>query len=207
MRYRTLWNQPLERARVTYPFITWDGQFTEEQCNEISAYCQVNSNMKAGTTFGGADQTVRVSDVAFHGWSEEISWVFEKLHQAITSINDRWYGFDLNGYNGFQYTEYDGEKLGKYDWHMDMHLGNGDVPPDMFETRKLSLSLLLNAPGQDFEGGEFQLNTGSEGGAMTVESRKGRIIAFPSWVIHRVTPVTKGVRRSLVVWVVGPKFT
>jgi PKHD-type hydroxylase len=205
MRYRTLWNQPLERARVTFPYITWDGQFTEAQCNEISAYCQVNSDMQVGTTFGGVDQELRNSEVAFHHWCEEIGWVFEKFTEAVTRINDRWYGFDLNGYDGFQYTEYDGDRQGKYDWHMDMCLGN--VPPDMFEPRKLSLSLLLNEPGKDFEGGDFQLNTGSESGPITVESRKGRIIAFPSWVIHRVTPVTKGVRRSLVVWVVGPKFT
>src|SRR3954468_6299151 len=116
MRYKTLWNQPLERARVTYPFITWDGQLTDAQCNEISAYCQVNSDMQVGTTFGGVDEALRKSDVAFHHWSEEINWVFEKLHHAITSISDRWYGFDLNGYDGFQYTEYDGEEQGKYDW-------------------------------------------------------------------------------------------
>jgi PKHD-type hydroxylase len=201
-----LWNQPLERARVTFPYVTWDGQFTDAQCNEISAYCQTVSDTEPGVTFAGPDP-VRKSNVAFHGWSEEINWVFDGLHRAITGINDRWYGFDLNGYDSFQFTEYEGDKLGKYDWHMDMHLGDQNIPPDMFETRKLSLSLLLNEPGKDFEGGDFQLNLGSEAGALTVESRKGRIIAFPSWVIHRVGPVTKGVRRSLVVWVTGPKFT
>jgi PKHD-type hydroxylase len=71
------------------------------------------------------------------------------------------------------------------------------------EPRKLSLTLLLN---DDFEGGEFQVNDGKEEMAITVPMNKGRVVLFPSFMIHRVKPVTKGVRKSLVVWVLGPKF-
>jgi PKHD-type hydroxylase len=89
---------------------------------------------------------------------------------------------------------------------MDACLGSSHLPSDMIEPRKLSLSLLLNEPGVDYNGGDFQFNLGNEDGASSAECRKGRIIAFPSWAIHRVTPVTQGIRRSLVVWVTGPKF-
>ena len=91
-----------------------------------------------------------------------------------------------------------------YDWHKDMIEGStrGD---DMLFTRKLSMVLLLNDPSE-FEGGQFQINTGSEKRATEVVMKKGRLVAFPSWVIHRVLPVTSGIRQSLVVWGVGPKF-
>ena len=73
----------------------------------------------------------------------------------------------------------------------------------MVQPRKLSLSLALN---DDFEGGEFQINEGKETNPITVPMHKGRVVLFPSFMIHRVTPITKGTRKSIVVWVNGPKF-
>ena len=58
----------------------------------------------------------------------------------------------------------------------------------------------------DFEGGDFQINSGQEKDAESVKMKKGDIIVFPSFMLHRVKPVTKGVRKSIVIWVMGPKF-
>ena len=65
---------------------------------------------------------------------------------------------------------------------------------------------MLSEPGVDFEGGEFEINQGTETNPMVTDTKKNRAIVFPSWTIHRVKPVIKGVRKSLVIWVVGPKF-
>jgi PKHD-type hydroxylase len=67
--------------------------------------------------------------------------------------------------------------------------------------------MVLSDPSE-YEGGQFQMQTGSpeEDKLMTVEQLKGRVIGFPSFLLHRVTPVTKGTRKSLVIWVEGPKF-
>jgi PKHD-type hydroxylase len=100
---------------------------------------------------------------------------------------------------------YSGEAGGFYDWHMDMILGDGY--PDVDEaTRKLSLSLLLSEPDADFTGGEFLFNDGRQETPLTASLRKGEVLAFPSWMIHKVAPVTWGTRKSIVVWVLGPKF-
>jgi PKHD-type hydroxylase len=120
-------------------------------------------------------------------------------------INDWFYGFELTGYASMQYTEY-GADNGHYGWHMDLCMDKDCLPAEMIEPRKLSLSLLLSEQGVDYEGGDFQFNMGTEAGCRTAECRKGCIVAFPSWMIHQVTPVTKGVRKSLVIWVVGPKY-
>ena len=74
------------------------------------------------------------------------------------------------------------------------------------ETRKLTLILLLSEPDVDFTGGELQINTGREEHAKTVEMLRGRIVAFPSFMIHQVKPVITGIRKSIVVWIEGPKF-
>ncbi len=123
------------------------------------------------------------------------------LNGVIQMANELFYNMDLNGYRSFQYTTYDAEREGKYDWHMDTHLGQLTYPQD--GTRKLSLTLTLN---DDFEGGQFLINEGNQNNATVVPATKGRCILFPSYMCHKVTPVTKGVRKSLVIWVTGPKF-
>ena len=69
--------------------------------------------------------------------------------------------------------------------------------------RKLTLVLQLSDPSE-YEGGELQSLTSLQPG--TVNKKKGIIAAFPSWTLHQVTPVTKGVRKTLVIWVAGPQF-
>jgi len=147
------------------------------------------------------DHEVRISNVKFHYPNEENFWIFERLNKTIEFINEQFYNFDIYGYDSFQFTEYKSEENGFYNWHMDTFL---DVAERPFKgMRKLSLSLLLN---DDFEGGEFVINSGEEKNLTTVPLKKGSAIVFPSFLIHKVTPVTKGNRYSLVVWATGPKF-
>ena len=148
---------------------------------------------------------MRKSDVAFVERNDKTGWIYERLNYVIDSLNAQFYNFDLNGYDTFQYTVYHDYEKGKYDYHMDTIMGTG-MPDDMYETRKLSVTFLLNEPGVDFEGGEFEINSGQEKDAESVKMKKGDIIVFPSFMLHRVKPVTKGVRKSIVIWVMGPKF-
>ena len=69
--------------------------------------------------------------------------------------------------------------------------------------RKRSLVLQLSDPS-DYEGGDLEFFVSAE--PTPVERKKGLIVAFPSFVLHHVTPVTSGTRRTLVVWLSGPKF-
>jgi PKHD-type hydroxylase len=197
-----IYNDPIGRARVTPPWIWQDGIFTEEEIDSIVKYCDYQGT-EMGTTFGSQEkevvEQVRKSGVKFHHRDENTSWIFDRLNFAIEANNERYYRFNLNGYDSFQYTTYD--KTGKYDWHMDTNLG-GD-PGHMQETRKLSLTVCLN---DDYTGGEFQINLGQEKSAEILPAKKGRAFFFPSFVIHRVAPVKKGIRKSLVVWTTGPKF-
>ena len=205
MKYTTIYNDPWTRTKITEPWVYWDNAFTTEELDQIVAYCEAQGT-ELGTTFGSKDEEEikkhRVSNVKFHNRSPETAWIFDRLNNVIQAINEQFYGFHLNGYPSFQYTTYDAEKEGRYDWHTDMEFGTSHSTD--IEPRKLSLTFLLN---DDFEGGQFQINRGKESTPIDVSCHKGRIILFPSFMIHRVAPVTKGIRRSIVVWVLGPKFT
>lgn len=197
-------NDPVTRANTTYPYIFWDNAFSIEEIDQIVEYCD-GFDLERGGTFGSGDketeirEDIRKSSILFHSVNMDNAWIFNRLNTLIMEVNASWYNFDLNGYTCFQYTTYNGNENEYYDWHMDMCLGENKV--DNGQTRKLSMSLLLN---DDYEGGDFCIKEGNDG--YPVETKKGRAIFFPSFVLHRVAPVTKGIRKSLVIWVTGPKF-
>lgn len=203
--YKTIYNNPEERSLITYSWAYWDKAFTDEELDIITNIC-INNGTEPSTIIGSSNpeevEKVRISSTKFHNRNAQTEWIFDRFNDVIGRLNERFYGFNLNGYKSFQYTEYDSSKLGKYDWHMDTVLGANSYK----ETRKLSIILNLTNSEKDYEGGTFYLNTGREEEPEPVDIPKGRIIAFPSFLIHRVSPVTKGIRRSIVIWVTGPKF-
>jgi PKHD-type hydroxylase len=208
MNYNTICNYTQERAWVTHPFVWWDNLFNKTELDRMVAFFNKEGTETAKLGTGKVDTEVRISDIKFHDPNPDTGWIFERFNAGIKAINDQFYGFELNGYDRIQYGEYHAKANGKYDWHMDMGLGPAYIErsADFFQTRKLSLSLLLNEPGKDFEGGELEFNTGNISNPATPETCRARIIAFPTFVIHRVKPVTKGTRKSLVIWINGPKF-
>jgi len=98
-----------------------------------------------------------------------------------------------------QFTEYEASYSGKYDWHHDINWENSKN-----YDRKLSMVVQLSDP-DTYEGGRFEF---SEVETPQIEDWKqqGSILIFPSYLLHRVTEVTKGVRYSLVSWVRGPRW-
>lgn len=204
-----LTNFPAERKNVTYPWVTQASAFSPEEVDKI---CELMSNQELvdGVVGPGViDPEIRKSKIKFFSLNQnpETAWIFDRLNIVIHHLNENHYMFDLNGYEAFQYTEYTSEDSGKYNFHMDMMMGRENhCDVNLEGTRKLSLSLLLNDPGVDFEGGEFKFNLSSEDSEICADMKKGDIIVFPSFMIHRVSEITKGLRKSIVVWVLGPKF-
>jgi PKHD-type hydroxylase len=123
--------------------------------------------------------------------------VFELIAQFVRQANDQVFHMDLQGFSEpFQIATYRASDSGFYGWHVDIGAGR-------LAHRKLSLVVPLTDPSE-YEGGELQLFYDHE--PTTVAMPLGRIVAFPSYVLHRVTPVTKGVRRTMAVWVSGPPY-
>jgi PKHD-type hydroxylase len=205
--YNKIYNDPVERTRITYPYCYRDGAFTDQElddmCNYFSQYEVEKATIMSPDT--PINDSIRRSKVKFFNRDNNTYRIFDRLNGVIEELNECFYNFILNGYDSFQYTEYHDSENGTYNFHMDTGFGDRNAD-DQFETRKLSLVMCLNRPGIDFEGGQFFMNTGNEKDAFEVEMKRGKIILFPSFLIHRVAPVTKGIRKSLVIWVTGPKF-
>lgn len=170
-----------------------DGFTTEELDAIIRIGEQIEMNK--GTTGSGDISDVRDSYVSWLFPNEVTGWVFQRMAGIVTSMNDQFFGFDLDGFfQGFQFTKYTAPGQ-HYTWHVDRGGKHG--------IRKLSVSLLLSDP-DDYEGGDLELKFGEE--EQKAERVRGMATIFPSWTLHRVTPVTKGTRYSLVAWVSGPPF-
>jgi PKHD-type hydroxylase len=148
---------------------------------------------------GRADNTekLRITRVAWMERNPETAWLYARLEELVLTLNKEFYSFDLFGLvEAFQYTVYDDQEGGHYGWHVD--LGGNDVEP-----RKISLSLQLTDPSH-YKGCDLVLEAGN--GSYVAERARGTLIAFPSYVLHRVTPIESGIRKSLVIWVSGPVF-
>lgn len=203
-----------EISRFTYPYVYWDDYFSNLELKGVLDYCQSNQELEEGKVMkkvsdedncdvGDVNLEVRNSKIKMFHVDGNNHWIFQKLADVGQLLNDEFYRFDLTGFNHFQYTEYDESYQGKYDFHIDISLG-ADTPIQMQSApRKLSMVLFLS-DSEEYEGGQFEIMTSDN--IQVVEQKKGRVIAFPSWLLHRVTPVTKGNRKSIVCWICGPKF-
>ncbi len=110
------------------------------------------------------------------------------------AANRQAWKFDVTHSNQTDYLRYD--KDGHYKAHVDTF-----IKPDDKETRKLTVLVFLN---NDFEGGKLFLQNGDE--KIYPPQDPGTCLVFPSFMMHGVEPVTKGIRRSIVTWLVGPWF-
>lgn len=186
-------------AMSVEPFVWWENGFTEQELNWLQQQAlKAEERAQVGGNPTGEDLArVRRSQVSWLNKNQDTSWVFEKLSHIASSLNAQYYRFDLTGFGeAIQLTNYDQSEHGMYGWHVDY---GGKIAP----SRKLSLVLQLTDPSQ-YEGGNLQTMTGGQ--PQTVRKQRGLVAAFPSYVLHQVTPVTSGSRQSLVAWITGPSF-
>ena len=150
------------------------------------------------STVNGGGSDSRSSDTV---WCNE-QWVYDLVFGYMEDANkSSGWNFDMANAEGMQITRY---KVGdRYDYHQD---GDGysvyDDPDNVWIhglTRKLSLTIVLN---NEYEGGDFQFIGDEE----LIREKMGTVIVFPAYQVHRVKPVTSGVRYSLVIWFVGKPF-
>ena len=181
------------------PVIAWEGAFSAAEVDRITALGDGMARERAQLV--RAQDPLgkkRITDVAWLVRGADTAWLFARLEQVVQRLNAQYYKYDLYPElrERLQYTIYDAAAGGHYDWHVD----HGAAMPD---ARKLSISLQLSEPS-DYEGCDLELQFGD--GMLAAPRSKGTVIAFSSYVLHRVSPITSGARKSLVAWVSGPDF-
>ena len=175
--------------------------FTPLQCKMVieagreeprkDAEVGANINQKEGVL----DTNTRTSHISWIPF-KKMPEMYKQIEQIMVQTNANHFGFDNMQITELaQYTEY--PEGGFYDWHVDNYDNCQHEPP----VRKISMTCLLS-PENEFEGGDLELV--KEG--QSVKLKQGQSAFFASFIRHRVAPVTKGVRRSLVMWFGGPPF-
>ena len=173
--------------------------FTPKQCQMIIDAGRRQPPQKAmvgmGKPEGGVDTKKRTTTISWIPF-DEMKEMYNDLNKFIQRANLNHFGFDdIRITEQAQFTEY--PEGGFYDWHMDCDVIMQHEPP----VRKISMTLLLS-PEDQFEGGDLELMSSGK----KAKLKQGHAICFASFLNHRVAPVTRGVRQSLVVWFGGTPF-
>ena len=178
--------------RPTQEWAYWEGALSAKQ---IAMVKKMASKGK-GTGFvdqGTEDERIRSTKLHWMELTEDTIPIYDAIGHVAASLNAQFFGLDLTGFSEkIQLCNYKVQEKGHYDWHKDS--GQGVV-------RKLSLAMQLTDPSK-YEGGDLILSP--SGRDIVVPKKAGYIAVFPSWTPHKVTPVTKGSRQSLVAWFTGP---
>lgn len=187
---------------------------TKKICNEIIKQ-GLFQRKEMGVTGGNTEpknkkelkklQKIRNSEIS---WINQF-WVYKEIRPYIEASNKAaGWNYQYDSFEKCQFTIYDSSK-GKqhYDWHTDGKPGEGST-----KCRKISTSILLNDPSE-YEGGELLFRSyvpPYDNVPKIIHTKEimqqGTVITFPSFVMHKVTPVTKGIRYSLVIWHRGDNF-
>ena len=178
------------------------GAFPDSFCDDVMelASSLPEEDGGVGNPDGGVvNKSVRRSKIKWINPGENSAFLFGSVDRLFKDVNREVFGLDIDFVPSIQFTEYDASDEGEYDWHVDTHWIS-----NMMYHRKLSMSIQLS-PSTAYEGGDLQLEEDAALPADLIRSR-GTAIMFPSFVKHRVTPVTQGKRYSLVAWMEGPKF-
>ncbi|MCX7644564.1 MAG: 2OG-Fe(II) oxygenase [Rhodobacteraceae bacterium] len=172
--------------------------FTPEECDRIVALAEAAGLSRAGLVGGLADPRIRRAGIAWLDEAEGAAWVSDRLARLVADANREGFGFALDELaESPQVARYDAGEAGHFDWHSD--IGEGPVA----RRRKLTLVVQLSDAAA-YAGGALELMPGT--GILAADRAQGAAIAFPSFVLHRVAPVTRGVRHSLTIWAHGPAF-
>ena len=171
--------------------------FNTEEVERIRALWSEENAKNAEVNNAGKEETrdeLRKSRIMFIKPGDN-DWIYDKLAQACIQTNANRYKFEILGFQTeLQLANYSNTDF--FEWHMDF--GAGDI-----SNRKLSISVQLS-DSDEYEGGDLQFMINQN--ILNAPREKGTAIIFPSFALHRVTPITSGSRKSIVGWIAGPPY-
>ena len=191
---------PTEPIWRSYIAETTEPVFSPKQCQMVidkgmslkKQTAQVGMGRPEGS---GVDPKKRITTISWIPF-KEMPEMYRDIEATMLKANNNHFGFEgMRLTEPGQFTHY--PMGGFYEWHMDNDVLGKHQPP----VRKISMTLLLSNPST-FEGGELEFMDDKK----SVKLQQGQAIFFASWLRHRVKPVTKGERKSLVMWFGGPPF-
>ncbi len=175
----------------------WFNQgFSSEELTKI--YNDVAELPFHEATTAGNDKSIRSSSIKWIPQVDRWDWLYTKLLNMAVEANTILWNFELySAPEMIHYTEYHASAAGHYGWHQ-------DIGPGGLSIRKVSITVQLSDT-DDYKGGDLEIWKGGDSADIAPRGR-GNVVIFPSYMMHRVTPVTQGVRRSFVLWLGGDHY-
>ena len=170
--------------------VAWGGRFTPSQLDALARHCDTLPLEPAELT-GGGSRGIRTTQVAGVYRNEQTEDLYLRMEAIVLRLNAELFHFELTGLTTIQYAVYRQQEGGYFDWHNDYGRYRGDPGQ---EPRKITMSLQLS-DSHSYDGCDLE-----------VPRERGALMAFRAYALHRVTPITRGVRKSLVIWAAGPEF-
>lgn len=185
--------QDLPRLSNWTPAVAREGFLDSAECDGVIA---LRGEVEPGGVTGEDEaHSHRKCMVSWIEPTQDNNWLFQKTGDIVTKANNSLYHLDLFGFTErLQFTLYETGHFS--DWHLDMG-------PGRYSVRKLTFIIQLSDQ-DDYEGGELEILTFHE--PVSFPKTRGTIIVLPAYVLHRVKPITAGVRMSLVGWIGGPHY-
>lgn len=191
-------NFNLRRLDNFSEYLILENAFLPHEIENINQHWENEQSSQAqleGDETTTENEEIRKSKVISIDPEADNSWIYQRLTQISHQSNNHSYNFDLAGfYEPLQLAQYNHEDF--FNWHLDFGIGDSS-------TRKLSITIQLSDP-DSYEGGDLQFRINNK--EINAPRSLGTAIIFPSFIMHRVTPISSGFRRSLVGWVSGNHY-
>lgn len=179
------------------PFHSVSAALTPDECARVVAMAQ-DAKLQPGRLVGKVESDLRRADLAWVDDLPDAGWIMDRMVRVVADANRTAFDFALDDFaESAQIARYEAEGRGHFDWHSDIGAGA------LAARRKLTVVVQLSDP-QDYSGGRLELQPDSH--VHGADAAQGTASIFPSFVLHRVTPVTAGTRWSLTLWAHGPAF-
>ena len=187
----------------------YDNAISDTFCDELIQKFESNQDQWEKRDMSSAKRTLSFNEIHcfnhMETWEDDTKKLADTFIQYIDDYKSNYHEYCFPkkfGFEPFKMKKYDSNGVDEFGWHVDQH----SQPYSDGRVRKISFSVFLN---DDFEGGEFDIETGNpkeKKRYTTIKGKSNHAFFFQSDYWHRVRPITKGVRKSLVGWVLGPKF-
>lgn len=172
--------------------------FTTGECDHIVAAIAKMPTDEALLVGRNRDHNLRNAELVWMDDVGDLNWVMTRLIELVSHSNKHQFDFDVREFaESPQVARYDAAKGGHFAWHSD--IGNGPAAGK----RKLTLVLQLSNP-DTYDGGDLEIRPSAH--IQLANRAQGSVSVFPSFALHQITPIKRGVRRSLTVWAHGPPF-
>lgn len=181
-----------------YHAVSLPNTFTPEECGRIIDLGAAAEFRAAALVGGQQHDNIRRARITWLDDQTSAAWIMQRIVDLVATANRTYFNFTLTDFSErLQLAHYDGDQQGHFDWHSDI----GDGP--LARQRKLTVVVQISDP-DTYQGGGLETNSDAQ--IRTADRARGSATLFPSFVLHRVDPVTSGDRYSLTTWVHGPAF-